>query len=101
MLIKGGRLINPYLKQNDFYDIRIEGEKIEKIQKNLEPYENERVIDANGKIIAPGLVDIHVHFREPGFEYKEDIESGANAAAAGGYTSVVAMANTKPVIDNE
>lgn len=58
-------------------------------------------IDAKGKIVAPGLVDVHVHFRDPGFTYKEDIESGAAAAAKGGFTSVVLMANTKPPVDNE
>lgn len=57
-------------------------------------------IDAKGKIVAPGLVDVHVHFRDPGFTYKEDIESGAKAAAKGGYTSVVLMANTRPAVDN-
>lgn len=57
-------------------------------------------IDAKGKIVAPGLVDVHVHFRDPGFTYKEDIESGAAAAAKGGFTSVVLMANTKPAVDN-
>ena len=57
-------------------------------------------IDAAGQIIAPGLVDVHVHFRDPGFTYKEDIESGAAAAAKGGFTSVVLMANTKPPVDN-
>ena len=59
-----------------------------------------KIISAKGKIVAPGLVDIHVHFRDPGFTYKEDVETGARSAAAGGYTTVVCMANTKPVIDN-
>ena len=57
-------------------------------------------IDLNGQIVAPGLVDVHVHFRDPGFTYKEDIDTGAAAAAKGGFTSVVLMANTKPAVDN-
>lgn len=60
-----------------------------------------RVIDAEGLVAAPGLVDVHSHFRDPGFTYKEDIETGAKAAAKGGYTTVVLMANTKPCVDNE
>ena len=68
-----------------------------KIGKNLKGLEE---IDARGLIVCPGLVDIHVHFREPGFESKETIATGSQAAAAGGFTSVVTMANTKPVIDN-
>jgi len=60
----------------------------------------ERMIDATGKLVTPGLIDLHVHFREPGFEYKEDIESGCNAAARGGFTTVCPMPNTVPVIDN-
>ena len=62
-------------------------------------WEPEQVIDASGCIVAPGLVDVHVHFRDPGFTYKEDLETGSAAAAAGGYTTVVCMANTKPVVD--
>lgn len=59
------------------------------------------MIDAEGLVAAPGLVDVHSHFRDPGFTYKEDIETGAKAAAKGGYTTVVLMANTKPCVDNE
>ena len=62
--------------------------------------EDLEILDAQGQCVAPGLVDVHVHFREPGFEYKEDISSGAKAAAKGGYTTVVLMANTKPLVDN-
>ena len=62
--------------------------------------EGAQVIDAAGKVVAPGLVDVHVHFRDPGFTYKEDIHTGAAAAAKGGFTTVVLMANTKPVVDN-
>lgn len=60
-----------------------------------------KIIDADGMIVAPGLVDTHVHFRDPGFTYKEDIVTGAAAAARGGFTTVVCMANTKPAVDNE
>ena len=59
----------------------------------------DQVIDAGGCIVAPGLVDVHVHFRDPGFTYKEDLQTGSAAAAAGGFTTVVCMANTKPVVD--
>ena len=64
-------------------------------------FEDLEVIDADGLYVAPGLVDVHVHFRDPGFLYKEDIETGAKAAAKGGFTTVVLMANTKPIVDNE
>ena len=60
-----------------------------------------QVIDAEGMIVAPGLVDVHVHFRDPGLTYKEDIHTGAKAAAKGGFTTVVCMANTKPIVDNK
>lgn len=107
LLIKNGLVIDPgcnfYKKANVF----VKDGKIEKIaeslapetQKNLED-EGGRIIDAAGCIVAPGLVDVHVHFRDPGFTYKEDIESGARAALKGGFTSVVLMANTKPPVDN-
>lgn len=74
---------------------------LSKIGIRTEPYAAQvKQIDASGKIVAPGLVDVHVHFRDPGFTYKENIESGAKAAAKGGFTSVVLMANTKPAVDN-
>jgi len=78
-------------------DILFEGKTISQIGKNLS---GDTIIDATGMTVCPGLVDIHVHFREPGFEAKETIESGSRAAAAGGFTSVVPMANTSPTIDN-
>lgn len=58
-----------------------------------------RGINAEGCVVAPGLVDVHVHFRDPGFTYKEDLETGSRAASAGGFTTVVCMANTKPIVD--
>lgn len=100
ILIKDGRVIDPQSGVDEMLDIKIADGKIAGIGKYQRSQEYERIIEAAGKIVAPGLVDIHVHFREPGFEYKEDIASGAAAAAAGGYTTVVCMANTNPVVDN-
>lgn len=101
MIIKNGRVINPSNGFDDIADILIQDGRIKAIGKLDDVLGGEEVIDAKGCVVAPGLVDIHVHFREPGFTYKEDIQSGSEAAAAGGYTSVLAMANTKPIIDNE
>lgn len=100
ILIKNGRLIDPMSMTDDKLDILIEDEKVVKIGKSIQENQNTKVIDASGCIVSPGLVDIHSHFRDPGFTYKEDIISGSEAAAMGGYTTVVCMANTKPVIDN-
>ena len=99
ILIKNGRLIDPKSKRDEVVDILIENGKIKKIglindEKDFE------VINAKGYIVCPGLIDVHVHFRDPGFTYKEDILSGAKSAARGGFTTVVCMANTKPVVDN-
>jgi dihydroorotase len=99
MIIKNGRIIDPGSKRDEIADILIEDGIIREIGKNIDK-ENEATIDAKGKIIAPGLIDVHVHFREPGFTYKEDIISGSNAAARGGFTTVVCMANTNPAVDN-
>lgn len=101
LLIKNGYMIDPKTGWDGNYDILIEKDSIAKIGKRLEaPSEKCRVIDAEGLLVAPGLVDVHVHFREPGFTEKEDIATGAAAAARGGFTSVVLMANTKPPVDN-
>lgn len=99
MLIKNGRVIDPTGKVGEITDIFIEEGIIKKIQKNI-TIEDEIIIDAKNKIISPGLIDIHVHFREPGFTYKEDIISGSKAAARGGFTTVVCMANTAPPVDD-
>lgn len=100
ILIKNGRLIDPSTKRDEIVDIAIEGDKVKEIGKNLPEDKFEQVIDATGCVVAPGLIDIHVHFRDPGLTYKEDIITGAKAAAKGGFTTVVCMANTSPVVDN-
>ncbi len=102
LLIQNGYMIDPKSGREGNYDLLIDGEKIVKIGQNLEkPSETCKVINAEGLLVAPGLVDVHVHFREPGFTQKEDIVTGAAAAAKGGFTTVVLMANTKPTVDTE
>ena len=100
ILIKNGRLIDPLTKRDEVADIVIEEGKIKEIGKIEVDTKFEEIIDAKGYVVSPGLIDLHVHFRDPGFTYKEDILSGAKSAARGGFTTVVCMANTKPVIDN-
>lgn len=100
LLIRNGYMIDPKSGREGNYDILTDGEKIVKIGAGLSsPDKHCEVVDAEGLLIAPGLVDVHVHFREPGFTRKEDIVTGAAAAAKGGFTTVVMMANTKPSID--
>lgn len=97
--IQNGRVVDPVTGTDEVMDVLIEGTKIAKIGRDLDA-PGAQVLDASGLIVAPGLVDVHVHFRDPGFTYKEDILTGAAAAARGGFTTVVCMANTKPVVDN-
>lgn len=99
ILIKGGRVINPATGFDSVCDVFIADGVVQKIGENLTE-SADKVIDASGKIVAPGLIDMHVHLREPGQEYKEDIKSGTMAAARGGVTSVCCMPNTSPVLDN-
>lgn len=101
LLIKNAMLIDPSQDLCAKKDILVKDGKILQIEDKIAPVTECDAIDAEGCIAAPGLVDVHVHFREPGFTYKEDIESGARAAVAGGFTSVVLMANTKPAADNK
>ncbi|MCX5809180.1 MAG: dihydroorotase [Proteobacteria bacterium] len=102
ILIKKGRVIDPKNGRDEILDILINGNIIVKIDKNIrEKVDNVHVIDASGLIVAPGLIDMHVHLREPGYEYKESIRTGTMAAVKGGFTSVVCMANTDPVNDNK
>ena len=98
-LIKNGRVIDPANRLDKICDVLIEDDTIVKIGDNLAA-EDAAVIDAAEKIVAPGFIDMHVHLREPGQEAKEDFASGSRAAAAGGYTTVAAMPNTSPVVDN-
>lgn len=98
LLIKNGTLIDPVLNSEQITDILIEDGQIAAIGANLEDSEA-RTIEAAGLAVAPGLIDMHVHFRDPGFTYKEDIISGSNAAAHGGFTTVTCMPNTKPTVD--
>ena len=100
LLIQNGYMIDPKSGREGKLDILTEGARILRIGKGLEKPEGCEVIDAEGLLAAPGLVDVHVHFRDPGFPEKEDISTGAAAAARGGFTTVVMMANTKPPIDN-
>lgn len=99
-LIKGGRVIDPSQGIDKVLDILIEKGKIKAIDENITT-ENAEIIDASGKIVTPGLIDIHVHLREPGYEAKEDIQSGSISASAGGFTSVACMPNTNPPADNK
>ncbi|HNS15404.1 MAG TPA: dihydroorotase, partial [Syntrophorhabdaceae bacterium] len=102
ILIKGGRLVDPGQGTDAKLDILLSGNIVEKIDKNIpEKGAGMKVIDAAGHIVAPGLIDVHAHLREPGYEYKETIRTGTMAAARGGFTSVVCMANTDPVNDNK
>lgn len=99
LLIKGGRVLDPASGLDQICDVYIKENKIVQRGKNLK-VKADRIVDAKGCFVMPGLIDLHVHFRDPGLTYKEDIITGARAAAHGGFTTVLAMPNTKPVIDN-
>ena len=100
MLLKNGFLINPKTHTQELTDIRILNGKISQISAGLVSENSEEVLDLTGLTVAPGLVDTHIHFRDPGLTYKEDLHTGALAAAKGGVTSVICMANTKPAVDS-
>lgn len=97
-LIKHGYVLDPATKTEGFYDILIKDDKIITVAHSIDETAD-KVIDATGKYVMPGFIDLHVHLREPGFEYKETIESGVHAAAKGGYTTICPMPNTNPVTD--
>lgn len=101
IIIKNGRVIDPGSNTDEMLDILISGDKIKDIGKDIIPSQDERIIDAKGCLVLPGLIDMHVHFREPGREDVETIIGGSKVAAKGGYTSVCTMPNTQPVIDSQ
>ncbi|MDD4083336.1 MAG: amidohydrolase family protein, partial [Sphaerochaetaceae bacterium] len=101
IIIKNGTLIDPYTNTEKVADLCISAGKIVQISEHIDLVGASECIYAEGMVVSPGLIDVHSHFRDPGFTYKEDIISGSNAALAGGYTKVVCMANTQPKMDNE
>lgn len=99
ILIKNGHVIDPDTKLDQVADVLLEDDKIQEVKENIKD-KADRVIDARGCYVMPGLIDMHVHLRDPGLTHKEDVFTGSKAAARGGVTTLVAMPNTKPVIDN-
>ena len=100
ILIKNGQVMNPATQTNEIADVLIENGQVSKLEKGIEA-KADREIDAAGCFVMPGFIDMHVHLRDPGFEEKETIETGCRAAARGGYTTILAMPNTRPVVDNK
>ena len=99
ILIKNGHVLDPLTKKDGLFDVLIEGKQIARVQEHIEE-DADKIIDAQGCYVMPGLIDMHVHFRDPGLEYKETLKTGGRAAVKGGVTTVCAMPNTKPIIDN-
>lgn len=99
LLIKGGKVFDPETGFEEICDVLVEGNKIQKIEKDIKE-KADRTIDAAGCYVMPGFIDLHVHLRDPGLTHKETVETGAKAAARGGFTTICAMPNTKPVIDD-
>ncbi len=100
LLIRNARVIDPANQLDAPADLLIEGDVIKQVGPRLAAGEGTEVIDATGKVVCPGFIDVHTHLREPGYEYKETVATGTRAAAAGGFTAVCCMANTEPVNDN-
>jgi len=100
LIIRGGRVVDPSQDLDAVRDLVVRDGEVAEIGEGLEVGEDFESYDATGLVVAPGLIDIHVHLREPGFEYKETIETGSRSAAAGGFTAIACMPNTDPVIDN-
>lgn len=99
ILIKNGHVLDPLTGRDGVFDILVEGERIARVEPEIQE-EADKTVDAAGAYVMPGFIDLHVHFRDPGLEYKETLATGGRAAVRGGVTSVCAMPNTKPVIDN-
>jgi len=100
LLIRNGRVIDPANSIDGVRDVLVTDGRIERVGAGLQPPPGAQILDATGKVVCPGFIDIHVHLREPGFAYKETVATGTRAAAAGGFTAVCCMANTSPVNDN-
>ena len=100
LLIKNGHVVDPASSMDAVNDVLVSGARIERVGRDLPVGPDTSVLDARGKIVCPGFIDIHVHLREPGYEYKETVATGTRAAAAGGFTAVACMANTQPVNDS-
>jgi dihydroorotase len=100
IVLKNGRIVDPASGTDTMADISIVDGMIERIGAGLSAGKGGETVDLKGGVIAPGFIDMHVHLREPGFEYKESIETGCRAASAGGFTAVCCMPNTSPAIDD-
>ncbi|MPZ16771.1 MAG: amidohydrolase family protein [Luteitalea sp.] len=101
LLLKGGRLVDPVSDRDGIYDVLIEGDVVARIDRDIAVDRDAAILDVpEGAIVCPGLIDMHVHLREPGQEHKEDVASGVASAVAGGFTAVACMPNTSPVNDN-
>ena len=100
IVLKGGRVVDPSQSLDDTRDVLLLDGAVASVAAGLDAPEDARIIDCTGLVVTPGLIDVHVHLREPGEEHKETIATGAEAAAAGGFTAICAMPNTNPPIDD-
>ena len=99
ILVRRGRVIDPANRRDSVADVLVKDGKIAQVGSDIRNADGTREFDAGGLVVTPGLIDVHAHLREPGYEHKETIASGSRAAAAGGFTAVVAMPNTDPPLD--